>query len=69
MRASVRAACGSWISVKDLVAKGVAVQGDGRIVLAGSLGPRAHQITNAFVARLASNGALDSSFGSGGALV
>ncbi len=50
---------------QDSVAKGVAVQGDGKIVLAGSAGPGAHQIVNAFVARLTPSGPLDKSFGTG----
>ncbi len=48
------------------VATGLAVQPDNKIVLVGRQTPI--QITNAVVARLNSNGSLDSSFGSGGAL-
>jgi uncharacterized delta-60 repeat protein len=54
---------------QDSVAKAVAVQGDGKIVVAGSIGPGAHQAVVAYVVRLAVNGALDTSFGSGGAFV
>lgn len=51
---------------QDSVARGVAVQADGKIVLAGSQGPGAHQVLNAFVARLTASGALDRSFGTSG---
>ena len=51
---------------QDSIANGVAVQGDSKIIIAGRLGPGAHQITNAFVARLTSGGAPDSTFGTRG---
>src|ERR1035437_5740640 len=51
---------------QDSIARGVAVQGDGKIVLAGQLGPGAHQVVNGLIARVTSNGALDGSFGAGG---
>ncbi len=54
---------------QDSIANGVAVQGDGKIVLAGSIGPGAHQVTNAFAARLTSAGAPDPTFGTGGLYV
>jgi len=54
---------------QDSVAKAVAVQGDGKIVVAGSIGPGTHQAMVAYVERLAVNGALDTSFGSGGPFV
>ena len=48
---------------QDTAAKSVAAQADGKLVVSGSVGPGAHQIVDAFAARLNSNGALDSSFG------
>ncbi len=48
---------------KDSVAKGVAVQADGKIVLAGSQGPGTQQVLNALVARVNASGSLDKSFG------
>jgi uncharacterized delta-60 repeat protein len=53
---------------QDSVAKGVAVQGDSKIVLAGSIGPGVHQITSGFVARVTASGALDPTFGGGSGL-
>lgn len=52
---------------QDSVARGVAVQGDGKIVLAGSQGPGAHQVVSGFVARTTTSGALDLTFGTKGA--
>jgi uncharacterized delta-60 repeat protein len=54
---------------QDSIARGVAVQGDGKIVLAGQLGPGAHQVVNGLIARVTSSGALDPGFGSGQAFV
>jgi uncharacterized delta-60 repeat protein len=54
---------------EDSLARGVTVQGDGKIVLAGSIGPGTHQSMAAFVARLATNGNLDTGFGSGGTFI
>jgi uncharacterized delta-60 repeat protein len=57
-------------SVIDLgaysVALGAAVQSDGKIVIVGSQAPGL-QVPNALIARLTPSGALDSSFGTGGA--
>jgi uncharacterized delta-60 repeat protein len=50
---------------QDSVAKGVAVQQDGKIIFSGSVGPGAHQVVNAFVVRLMPGGSLDPSFGTG----
>lgn len=44
------------------MAEGLTVQSDGRIVIVGDLRPGL-QVTNAFIARLTSSGALDPSFG------
>ncbi len=51
---------------QDSIAKAVAVQGDGKIVLAGSVGPGIHQTISAFAARLTPAGGLDPTFASGG---
>ncbi len=48
---------------QDSSAKSVAVQQDSKIVISGAVGPAAHQVVNAFAARLTSKGALDTSFG------
>jgi uncharacterized delta-60 repeat protein len=50
---------------QDSVAKGVAVQQDGKIIFSGSVGPGTHQVLNAFVVRLLPGGTLDPSFGTG----
>ena len=50
---------------QDTVAKGIAVQPNGKIVIAGSQGPGAHQVTNGFAVRLDANGGVDSTFGGG----
>ncbi|MGI8411704.1 MAG: hypothetical protein ACR2LV_03155 [Solirubrobacteraceae bacterium] len=47
---------------RDSIAKGVAVQADNRVVFAGSVGPGASQVTNAFVVRLTAEGTLDPTF-------
>ncbi len=51
---------------QDSVANGVAVQADGKIVLAGSVGPGIHQGIAALIARLTASGGVDTSFGGGG---
>lgn len=51
---------------QDSIANGVAVQGDGKIVIDGVLGPGAHQVTNAIAARLTPAGALDPTFANHG---
>ncbi len=48
---------------QDSAARGIAVQPNGKIVIGGSQGPGTQQAVNAFVARLDSDGGLDSSFG------
>ena len=48
---------------EDSSARGIEVQPNGKIVVAGPSGPGAHQVVNGFVARLNTNGAFDSSFG------
>ncbi len=53
---------------EDTVVSGVAAQADGKIVVAGSQGPGAYQIVNAFVARLTSSGSKDSGFSVSGSL-
>jgi uncharacterized delta-60 repeat protein len=51
---------------EDSVANGLAVQEDGKMLIAGSQGPGEHQVVNALVARLNPDGSPDASFAGGG---
>ena len=54
---------------QDSIANSVAVQGDGKIVIAGSIGPGTHQVRAGFATRLASDGTIDPGFLSGGLFI
>src|SRR5262249_10816586 len=45
---------------------GLVIQGDGKLVVAGSATPVANQLSEVALARYSANGTLDASFGSGG---
>jgi uncharacterized delta-60 repeat protein len=50
----------------ETTANGVIAQGDGKIIVVGSTGPRDNADTDFFVARFQANGSMDRSFGVGG---